>query len=64
MSYDRTIFLSADTEMSNERLAALISRTYGREGKAKFFVEGNRVEVRWDNWSLRVYYETGPDVLR
>ena len=64
MQYDRLIFLPPTTDMSAEKLAALVTSTYGRDRAAQILVEGNRVEVRWGDWSLRVYYEEGDTVRK
>jgi hypothetical protein len=64
MQYDRLIFLPPTTDMSAEKLAALVTSTYGRDRAAQILVEGNRVEVRWGDWSLRVYYEAGETVRK
>ncbi len=62
MSYDRIVFLPSDSDMSEERLTALLSKTFGRDKRAQIFVEENRTVVRWGDWSFRVYYESGPGV--
>lgn len=64
MPYDRIIFLPPTTDMSAKNLAALVTDTYGRDRAAQILVEGHRVEVRWDDWSLRVYYEEGESVRK
>lgn len=64
MQYDRLIFLPPTTDMSAKKLAALVTSTYGRDRAAHLLVEGNRVEVRWGDWSLRVYYEEGEIVRK
>ena len=64
MSYNRILFLASDAYMSDERLARLISRTFGADKEARIVIQGKRIEVRWENWSLRVYYESGPDVRK
>jgi hypothetical protein len=64
MSYNRILFLASDTDMSDEKLASLISQTFGADKGARIVVQGKRIEVEWGNWSLRVYYESGPDVRK
>jgi hypothetical protein len=48
--------------MSEEKLVSLISLTFGADKEARIVVQGKRIEVQWGNWSLRAYYESGPDV--
>jgi hypothetical protein len=62
MSYDRIVFLPSDSDMSEERLTTLLSKTFGRDKRAHIYVEENRTVVRWGDWSFRVYYESGPSV--
>jgi hypothetical protein len=63
MSYNRILFLPPNTDMPNEKLAHLLTKTFGGDKKAQILVKGKRVEVKWGDWSLRVYYEIGPNVL-
>jgi hypothetical protein len=49
--------------MSAELLRSLLSATYAGAKTPEMLAEGNRVEFKWGDWSLRVYFEFGPDVL-
>lgn len=64
MSYNRILFLPADNDTSDENIARLLSKTFEADKEAQILVAGNRMEVKWGDWSLRVYYEVGPDVRK
>lgn len=64
MSYNRIVFLPANSDMTQGSLTNLLSKTFGKDESAQIFVEENRTVIKWGNWSFRVYYESGPSVLQ